>query len=114
MPSQNIFADIPIDLPDELTTTLASHTNLRIERIVSQGQISPEGFWYDQHEDEWVMLLQGAATLQFEDQASELKLSAGDYALIPAHRRHRISWTTPQEKTIWLTIFTSQAMHSGK
>ena len=111
MQSQNIFADIPIDLPDEMTSTLAGNSNLRIERLVSEGQVSPEGFWYDQHEDEWVILLQGAATLQFEGDGSELKLLAGDYTLIPAHRKHRISWTAPQEKTIWLAVFTSHAMH---
>ena len=76
---------------------------MRLERIVSHGHSSPEGFWYDQPEDEWVMLLQGAARLEFEDSLMEMR--PGDCLNIPAHRRHRVAWTTPEGPTVWLALF---------
>lgn len=69
----NLFTDVPANLPDELLTTLLETSNVRIERIVSQGHISPKGFWYDQDENEWVIVLKGAARLQFEDSIVEMK-----------------------------------------
>ncbi len=99
---RNLFADIPRDLPDELFTTLLSARDVRIERIVSLGQASPEGFWYDQDQNEWVIVLQGAARLQFADRVVELK--TGDFVNIPAHQKHRVEWTTPDEPTIWLAV----------
>ena len=101
----NIYADIPAQLADELTSILTSSSNIRIERIVSQGHKSKQGFWYDQDEHEWLTVLQGAATLQFDEPDSELKLAVGDYTLISAHRKHRVSWTSQSEQTIWLAIF---------
>jgi cupin 2 domain-containing protein len=101
----NLFAEIPSPLQEELTETLVSAASLRIERIVSYGHTSPEGFWYDQKEQEWVVVLRGAARLQFEDELVELK--PGDFVNIPAHRKHRVDWTTPGEATIWLAIFYS-------
>jgi cupin 2 domain-containing protein len=74
-----------------------------MERIVSQGHTSPPGFWYDQASTEWVILLQGAARLKFED-SSELELRPGDFIEIPKHRRHRVEWTDVQQQTIWLAI----------
>lgn len=99
----NLLAQIPASLPQELLQTLLERPGLRIERIVSQGHASPPDFWYDQEEHEWVLLLQGAARVQFEDRTVEL--SPGDYIHIPAHQRHRVAWTTPDEATIWLAIF---------
>ena len=99
----NLFTDFPANLPDELLTTLLEATNIRIERIVSHGHASPEGFWYDQDEHEWVIVLQGAARLQFEDSIVEMK--TGDFVNIPAHKRHRVEWTTPYEPSIWLAVF---------
>lgn len=99
----NLFADLPENLPDELLTPLLEATNARIERIVSHGHVSPEGFWYDQDENEWVIVLKGAATLRFEDSVVEMK--PGDFVNIPAHRKHRVEWTTPDELTIWLAVF---------
>lgn len=99
----NIYADIPADLPAELFTTLVKSQHVRIERIVSQGHASPEGFWYDQPEHEWVLLLQGATRLRFEDQTVELK--PGDFVNIPAHKKHRVEWTAPDEPTIWLAVW---------
>lgn len=78
---------------------------LRVERIVSYGHASPAGFWYDQTENEWVVLIQGAATLRFEDDAVELK--PGDFVNIPAHCRHRVDWTTPDSLTVWLAVYYS-------
>ena len=101
--SGNLLAQIPSSLPQELLQTLMERPGLRIERIVSHGHASPPDFWYDQAEHEWVLLLQGAARLQFEDRTVELL--PGDYWYIPAHQRHRVAWTTPDEATIWLAIF---------
>ena len=102
----NLFAELPTELPDELFTTLVAAGNVRIERIVSQGHASPVDFWYDQPQDEWVMVLKGAARLQFEDQSMELK--PGDYLTIAAHRKHRVEWTTSAEPTVWLAVHWNQ------
>jgi cupin 2 domain-containing protein len=98
----NLFADLPKELPDELITTLLAAANVRIERIVSHGHASPRDFWYDQDQHEWVVLLKGAARLRFEDGIMEMK--PGDYVNIPAHKRHRVEWTPPDEPTIWLAV----------
>ena len=99
----NLFSNLPSNLPDELFTTLLEATNLRIERIVSHGHSSPDGFWYDQKEHEWVLVLQGAARLLIEGESKEL--NSGDYINIPAHHKHRVEWTTPDEPTVWLAVF---------
>ena len=99
----SIFADIPEQLPEELCQTLLAKPTVRIERIVSRGQYSPEGFWYDQPQNEWVLLLQGRARLSFSDSAP-VELNAGDYLLIPAHCRHRVDWTATDQDSIWLAI----------
>jgi cupin 2 domain-containing protein len=106
--SGNLFRDVPAKLPHELTQTLlaagAEASSLRVERIVSRGHASPAGFWYDQPEHEWVLLVSGAARLRFEDEAEDVELKAGDYLNIPAHRRHCVEWTAPGVDTIWLAI----------
>ena len=101
--TNNLFTDLPSNLPDELFTTLVEATNLRIERIVSHGHSSPEGFWYDQDQHEWVVLLKGAARLRFEGEIVDMM--PGDFVNIPAHTKHRVEWTTPDEPTIWLAVF---------
>jgi len=103
----NLFHDAPRELPEELVTLLAHGAGVRIERIVSTGHTSPPGFWYDQPEHEWVVVLRGAAKLDLVDRTVELR--AGDYLLIPAHQRHRVAWTTPNEATIWLAVFFPHA-----
>lgn len=100
----NIFADIPGQLPEELFTTLLQHKNLKIERIVSRGHANPEDQWYDQDHDEWVLLVQGEAILELAEQRQLTKLHAGDYLLIPAHCKHRVEWTKPEIDNIWLAI----------
>ena len=101
----NLFDDLPQHLPDELVTTLLDATNVRIERIVSHGHASPEGFWYDQDQHEWVVLLKGAARLRFEDDEQPVEMKPGDFVKIQAHKRHRVEWTTPDEPTVWLAVF---------
>ncbi|HEY1543143.1 MAG TPA: cupin domain-containing protein [Xanthobacteraceae bacterium] len=100
----NLFADIPGELAQEEMTTLMSSSALRIERIVSRGQASPEAFWYDQPQDEWVIVLSGGAELAFEGDGTTMRMRPGDYVHIPAHRRHRVVWTDPAQATVWLAV----------
>ncbi|HEX4142499.1 MAG TPA: cupin domain-containing protein [Pirellulales bacterium] len=102
----NLLADIPTDLPDELFQAILSTPNLLIERIVSFGHASLDGCWLDQDRHEWVLLLQGAARLAFEGE-EPVALLPGHAINIPAHRRHRVDWTAPDEPTIWLAIHYS-------
>ncbi len=99
----NLFSEIPEKLPEELIEVLAESSHIRIERIVSDGHTSADGFWYDQEQNEWVLLVSGTATLEFEERKVDLK--AGDHILIPAHQRHRVEKTAASEKTIWLAVF---------
>ena len=99
----NLFTELPSNLPEELIETLVDAPGIRIERIVSTGHASPPGFWYDQAESEWVVVLRGKAVLAFEDETRVLK--PGDYVLIPPHRRHRVNSTSLTEPTVWLAVF---------
>jgi cupin 2 domain-containing protein len=103
--ASSLLSAIPAELAEEWTEVLASRGNLRIERIVSRGHASPAGFWYDQDETEWVVLIAGRARLEFRDPRETVDLVAGDFLTIAAHRQHRVDWTTPEENTIWLAIF---------
>jgi cupin 2 domain-containing protein len=102
--SKNLFAELPQDRIDEQTTTLLATDAVTIERIVSHGQASPPGFWYDQDLAEWVILLTGSARLLFEGETAARTLRPGDYVHIPAHTRHRVEWTDPIHDTIWLAV----------
>ena len=99
----NIFSNLPAQLPEEAVDTLLLADSLRIERIVSRGHATPASDWYDQPRHEWVMVLQGAARLLFDD-GSRHELRRGDFLNIPAHTRHRVSWTDPLVDTIWLAL----------
>jgi cupin 2 domain-containing protein len=100
----NLYDNLPDKLPQEAFTDLLNAGSVRIERILSRGHTSPESGWYDQDEHEWIVLLQGAAELTFADgQVFELK--PGDYLNIPAHTRHRVSWTDTARITVWLAVF---------
>lgn len=101
----HFFHDAPSGLPDEISQVMLAGRDLRIERIVSHGQASPPGYWYDQDDDEWVMLLEGEATLRFEQGEQLLQLAPGMHVHIPAHRRHRVEWTAPDRRTVWLAVF---------
>jgi cupin 2 domain-containing protein len=103
MELENILQHIPGQLERELFDNLLETPGLRIERIVSQGHQSPASQWYDQGSNEWVMLVQGAAVLGFENQPPR-QLAPGDFVNIPAHTRHRVDWTDPEQVTIWLAI----------
>lgn len=98
----NIFDELPQQLPKEVVQTLIRAADVRIERIISFGHASPVDFWYDQPQHEWVIVLKGAARLQFEDGMVEMKV--GDFVNIPAFKKHRVDWTTPDEPTIWLGV----------
>lgn len=102
--SSNIFKHIPDQLPEELMECIFKRNNIQIERIISKGHITPTGQWYDQDWDEWVILLQGQATVLYEKNNQPFHLSAGDYLLIPSHTRHRVEWTLPDFNTVWLAV----------
>jgi cupin 2 domain-containing protein len=101
---RNIMADLPSALSGEVFDTIADSAAVRIERIVSNGQITPEGEWYNQSRDEWVLLLAGSAELLFDDAQEPQRLVAGDHVRIPAGCRHRVTWTDPDVKTVWLAV----------
>lgn len=96
-------ASMPAD-GSELFETLLAQSGTRIERIVSTGQSSPPGFWYDQPQVEWIVLLEGEALLRFEDEPEPRRLVAGDWLTIAARRRHRVDWTSPDRPSIWLAV----------
>ncbi|PSB04912.1 cupin [Merismopedia glauca CCAP 1448/3] len=99
----NIF-DIPEILPsEELFETILAQSNILIERIISSGQTTPLGQWYDQETDEWVILLQGEAELSYRD-GTRLTMQTGDYVMIPAHHQHRVEYTSSNPVCIWLAI----------
>ncbi|MEW4563060.1 cupin domain-containing protein [Bremerella sp. JC770] len=100
----NLFRDLPQQLPEELFQTLVEGDGVRIERIVSQGHASPTGYWYDQPLSEFVVLLQGGATLQIEGEDQPRVLQPGDFINLPAHQKHRVESTDPHVKTVWLAI----------
>jgi cupin 2 domain-containing protein len=104
MNTENIFDAIPSKLADELFTTIHQADNFRIERIVSQGQCSTEGFWYDQDEHEWLIVLEGSAAIQFQHDPEPVELQRGSYLNIPAHVKHRVVQSSPTQQTVWLAI----------
>jgi cupin 2 domain-containing protein len=100
----NLFDGIPSLVPDELVEVLWATGATRVERIVSRGHASPPGFWYDQDDDEWVILLSGQARLLVDGEPDAVELRPGDHVLLPAHQRHRVEWTDPSQDTVWLAI----------
>ena len=100
----NLFADMPGDIRQEQFSDLVRAPSVRVERIVSHGQASPPGFWYDQDWAEWVVVLSGSALLRLEGETAPRKLEPGDYLHIPAHRRHRVEATDAHAPTIWLAV----------
>lgn len=99
----NIFKAIPADLSEEIIEQLVGNNQMKVERIISKGHKSPASGWYDQKFKEWVLLLKGEARLSFVDESS-VTLKPGDYLNIPAHKKHRVDWTIPDDETIWLVI----------
>ena len=101
----NLLAPLPDTAAGEAVDALLIRPGVRVERIVSRGQASPPGFWYDQDEGEWVLLLAGAAAVRFADEAAPRRLAPGDCIDIAPHRRHRVEWTDPAAPTVWLAVF---------
>ncbi|MCK9473814.1 cupin domain-containing protein [Sulfurimonas sp.] len=101
--SENIFTNIPKPADKEFFEALLIKDGLKIERIVSYGHETPKHEWYDQKQNEWVILLKGEAIVSFLEE-DEVRLGAGDYINIPAHKKHRVSWTKPNEESVWLTV----------
>ena len=101
LPVKNIFADLPAHYGAEEFLTLFEGRSVRIERIVSRGQSSPAGFWYDQAQEEWVMVLRGDAALEFAS-GEIVEMATGDYLAIPRHVKHRVARTS--DETIWLAV----------
>lgn len=111
----NLLHDLPADAPGEVFTALAQWPgarNVRIERIVSNGQASPAGFWYDNPEDEWVLVISGSGAVEIDGGATHT-LGAGDWLHLPAHCRHRVAWTDAAQPTIWLAIHVARGDSGG-
>lgn len=106
MGRDNVFEGVPGELPEELVEVLAEGAGVRVERIVSRGHVTPPGEWYDQAEDEFVLLVQGEARLDFEG-GRKLEMKEGDWLVIPARQKHRVGWTSEGESTVWLAVFFS-------
>lgn len=100
----NLFDDLRKSTDQEQLADLLRRPGVRVERIVSTGQSSPPGFWYEQAHGEWVAVLAGEAKLRFEDERAARTLRPGDFVDIAAHRRHRVDWTHPTEPTVWLAV----------
>ena len=108
----NLLRDLPPAGAGEIVELVAAGGAVRIERIVSHGEASPEGFWYDQDEAEFVLVLSGAARLGFAD-GETVALGPGDWVDIAPHRRHRVEWTDPDQPTVWRAVFYNPC-HSGR
>lgn len=100
----NLFADLPASLAAERFDTLLDRPGARLVRIVSTGQATPEGDWYDQDEDEWVAVLAGAAQVRIAGEAGSRDLGPGDWLYLPAHCRHRVTATDAAAPTVWLAL----------
>jgi len=108
----NIFAAVPANSAEELFETILERSGVRIERIISCGQSTPVGEWYDQEQDEWVLLISGSADLLIEGESEPRQLLPGDYLLLPARCRHRVDRTDTEEKTIWLAIHVGSDLNT--
>jgi len=100
----NIFGGLPADLSKEIFEDIVRTASVRIERIISRGHASPEVGWYDQDENEWVIVLEGSGSILFED-GTQTVLHRGDYLHIPAHVKHKVLWTDREAVTIWFAVF---------
>jgi cupin 2 domain-containing protein len=104
MDIRNIFSGMQKQASEEILETIIQTHKFKIERIISRGQATTEGEWYDQDKNEWVLVLKGNAGLLFEGDNETVVMKTGDYINIPAHQKHRVEWTDPEEETIWLAI----------
>lgn len=104
MMPDNLFSNISDSIAEEIFETLVRADHFKLERIISSGQATPPGEWYDQDDNEWVILFSGSAGLLFEGDKEICVMNPGDYVHIPAHRRHRVEWTDANQKTVWLAL----------
>jgi len=104
----NLLTGVDPSAPDEAFAALLTLPGVKIERIVSTGQSSPPGFWYDQGWAEWVLVVSGSAGVQFADEPEPRRLTAGDYLYIAPNRRHRVTWTDPDLPTVWLAVHVGE------
>ncbi len=106
----NLF-DIPDGLPqkEEFVEIIARGDDFRLERLISHGHTTPSGEWYDQDQNEWVVLLQGEAMLEWRD-GTAIELKPGDAILIEAHCQHRVAYTTEEPPCVWLAIHGSMQL----
>ncbi|CAK0746191.1 cupin 2 domain-containing protein [Gammaproteobacteria bacterium] len=111
MSTHNLFSDLN-PAPLEQVDALLTRPDVRIERIVFWGQVSPPGFWYDQAEAEWVVVLHGQARLVLKEPDVILEMMPGDWIWIAARRPHRVDWTVPDEATVWLAVFSAAEFRS--
>ncbi|GJG95488.1 cupin domain-containing protein [Cupriavidus pauculus] len=107
----NLLHNVPVHADGEVFTDLVTWPasgRARVERIVSNGQASPPGFWYDSADDEWVLVITGSAAVETDDGTS-YTLGAGDWLHLPAHCRHRVAWTDAAQATVWLAVHATPA-----
>lgn len=100
----NLLAEVPAGAAEEIFTPLLERPGLKIERIVSNGQASPPGFWYDSPQEEWVLLVTGSAGLELEGDPAVHEMRPGAWMHLPAHCRHRVAWTDASQPTVWLAV----------
>ena len=113
MKPSNLLNHLPARLADERFDPLLQGADFRLERIISTGHTTPPEQWYDQEQEEWVLLLAGSAVLRFEQPAAQIALCPGDSLLIPAHCRHRVEATDPDHHTVWLALYFNRP-NAGK
>lgn len=104
MSKQNVFDFSPVTPGEEAFESLLESRTFKLERIVSRAHRMPKGEWYDQAQDEWVVLLKGSAGISVQGESEIRVLGEGDYLHFPAHLRHRVEWTHPDVETVWLAI----------
>lgn len=107
----NIFDCLPADTSREHFETILQNSEFKLERIVSYGQASAEGEWYDQDWDEWVLVIKGSAGLRLEGEEGIRTLKPGDTVFLPAHLRHRVEWTQADSETVWLALHTGYKLN---
>lgn len=101
---KNLFSKLPAAKTCEVFQALAKGKGFKIERIVSLGQATPEGKWLCSKSSEWVIVLRGRARLSLKGTSKPLDLKPGDHVFIPAKTCHRVEWTHPRQKTVWLAV----------
>lgn len=109
-PTRNLLSATAASAAAERSEPLLAGAGIRLERILSLGQASPDGFWYDQEEVEWVAVLSGRARLAIAGEPAERWMGPGDAVFLPAHCRHRVTWTDPDQPTVWLALFVDPAL----